>query len=164
MKNFSSVCFSSGHALPRFFCLVFPRQYALFHFVFLIWETPTSIRICSSKDEWIFVCLHFQCIIFLPIEVFLIWKGSRLEKRKSPKPYVNKLPFGAVLGTFNHKLLAVIPCQENASRFNKLTQRMCFFLLWCSSFKFRRIVSFKREGKNDWIKCWPKLFPKIKLS
>lgn len=158
MKKFSSSCFSSGYSFPSFFCLVFPSQYALFHLVFLIWERPTSIRICSSKDEWIFVCLHFQCIVFLPIDIFLIWKRSRLEKRKSPKPYVNKLPLGAVLGTFHQWMWAVIPCQENTSRFNRLTQRMFFFSAVVFFLQVQEDSIFQKTGKNDWMKCWPKFY------
>lgn len=144
MKFFSFNCCSSGYFPPEFSVFSFPAQYTWFHFVFLIWERPTNIRSLSRKDEWIFVHLHFQCIVFLPIDTLLIFR-----EEKESNPYVNKLPLAAVLGTFHQEMLAVIPCQENTSTFNRLTQRwFFFFLLWCSFLKFRRIVSFKKQGKK----------------
>lgn len=96
VRKFSFSCYYSGYSFPSIFCLVFPSQYTLFHFVFLIWERPTNIRSFSRKDEWIFVHLHFQCIVFLPIDILLIFREG-----KESKPYINKLPLAAVLGTFH---------------------------------------------------------------
>lgn len=124
MKKFSSSYLSSECSFPSFFCLVFPSQYALFHFLFLISERPTNVRISSSKDKQIFVCLHFQCLVFLLYNILLILNGSRLGKKEESKPYVNHLPLGTVLGAFHQTMLAVVLCQENTSRFHRPTRKM----------------------------------------
>lgn len=168
MKKFSSSYFKDNPFLAL--CLIFLRQCALFHFVLLLWKRPTNIRICFSKDEQVFVRFHFQWIVFLPLDILFVWRRSRLEQRKNPKPYVNQLPFCAVLETLHKRNVNsdFLPGKYLWIRWAHLQAKfllLLFFLLWSSTFKLRRIMSVRRQEKmSEWSVDPICMFPNIWLD
>ena len=147
-KSSLLVAFLQDTLVLAFAVLSFPANMLCFILFFKSGRDQLILEFVPAKMSG-FLSAPFLCIVFLPVDIFLVWKGSRLEKSKNPKPYANKLPLGAVLGTFHWRMLAVIPCQENTSRFNRLTQRRFFFC--CSVLPSSSGVLYLSKDREKWL-------------